>query len=104
MCGRPCWGKNCRYFSEAKIPKSNIKGKEKQAVISLKNDHDIVITSADKGNCTVVMNKTEYENKILNLLQHQTTYIKAEIPLHKIKEKLNNFIWKLRSKEKISAK
>jgi hypothetical protein len=40
----------------------------------LKNDKSIVILPSDKGKCTVVMNKCDYERKTLDLLNDESTY------------------------------
>lgn len=43
----------------------------------LKNNKEIIITSADKGKSTVAITKTEYENKMNNMLQDEETYKKS---------------------------
>jgi hypothetical protein len=50
-------------------PKSNISKQEMAAIKSLKQDKDIRILQADKGNCTVVLDEVEYKNKLNTLLQ-----------------------------------
>jgi hypothetical protein len=40
----------------------------------LKKDPDRVILSADKGNCVVVIDKHEYREKALSLLNDRNTY------------------------------
>ena len=40
----------------------------------LKKDPDKVILSADKGNCVVVMDKHDYREKALSLLNNRNTY------------------------------
>ena len=44
----------------------------------LKNNNDIMILNADKSNKTVIMNRSDYNTKILNLLSDNSTYIKLE--------------------------
>ena len=53
-----------------KTPKCNVSREEKSALRSLKqkSKSDIVILSADKGNCTVIMNQTDYDQKAKALL------------------------------------
>ena len=41
---------------------------ERKAISTLQNNKNIVITKADKGNCTVVMNAVDYDRKIEELL------------------------------------
>ena len=40
------------------------------------NNNDVIILNADKSNKTVIMNKTDYNTKIQNLLSDNSTYIK----------------------------
>ena len=58
---------------KAKPPKPNLTVKEKNAMKTLESYQDIVITEADKGNCTVVLDKTDYNDKIMELLQDEST-------------------------------
>ncbi|KAJ8921335.1 hypothetical protein NQ315_002949 [Exocentrus adspersus] len=48
--------------------KSNISKEEMLALKELKNDKDIKILPADKGNATVIMNTGDYNSKISNLI------------------------------------
>ena len=43
---------------------SNLSIKKKKALKNLRDDTNIVITKADKGNCTVIIDKDKYEEKI----------------------------------------
>ncbi|XP_074031353.1 uncharacterized protein [Leptinotarsa decemlineata] len=52
-----------------KPPKSNLPRKERNAFQNLKKNKNIIITPADKGNATVVMNTTDYQKKMMNILQ-----------------------------------
>ena len=42
------------------------------------NSNDIVITKADKGNTTVILNRSEYEEKAIALLNDSTIYKKLK--------------------------
>ena len=44
------------------------------ALIALKKDPDRLVLSADKGNCVVVMDKQQYHDKALSLLNDKSTY------------------------------
>ena len=59
--------------------------------------------NADKGNCTVLMDKTDYDKKMMKLLNDEATY---KIPnKHResaLEKRLNAFVWKLRKNDKIS--
>ena len=57
---------------------TNINSAEEIALKTLKEDSSIIIKQADKGGATVVMDKTYYKNKILQLLEDRETYI--ELP------------------------
>ena len=70
----------------------------------LKQYDDIVILNADKGNNTVVMNKLEYDKKLLGLLSDSATYqIIFKNSICFIEKRLNCFIWKLYKNDKISS-
>jgi hypothetical protein len=58
----------------AKIPPKNIDSNVFKALLVLKKDPDKVILSADKGNCVVVMDKHDYREKALLLLNNRNTY------------------------------
>ena len=56
----------------ANIPKSNLSCRQRGALKSLKRDKDIVILPADKGNATVVMDRTKYDEKMGTLIDTPT--------------------------------
>ena len=57
-------------LKQAKPPKQqNLTREERRALKDLKSDENIVIIRADKGNCTVVMNRTDYHNQVQEMLQ-----------------------------------
>ena len=49
-------------------PKSNLSRKESLALKTLRDNKDIMILPADKGNATVLMKKEDYHQKILDVL------------------------------------
>ena len=57
----------------------------------MKNDNSIAICNADKGNCTVVMDKCKYDEKMLALLSDKNTYEKVNEKncIKKVREELN---------------
>ena len=55
---------------QSKPPKRNINKSEAVAIKNSKNNKEIMIMKADKGNATVVMNTTDYETK---MVEHLTT-------------------------------
>ncbi|UYV81733.1 hypothetical protein LAZ67_20002153 [Cordylochernes scorpioides] len=54
--------------------KTNLNQGERQAIRSLKQNKDIVITPSDKGRNTVIMNTTDYNTKVEELLQDKEIY------------------------------
>ena len=52
----------------------NLSTEEKIAIKELRSNKDIVILKADKGNSTVIMNSEDYNAKISQLLDDDTTY------------------------------
>ncbi|KAJ8912335.1 hypothetical protein NQ315_005940, partial [Exocentrus adspersus] len=51
--------------------KSNINKEEMLSLKQLKNDKDIKILPADKGNATLIMNTIDYNTKILNMITEE---------------------------------
>ena len=69
----------------------------------LKNNNNIIITAADKGNITIAMDKTEYTNLITKHFDDKTKYRKLTYdPTYKLQTKNNNIIRKLYEQKIIS--
>lgn len=65
------------------------------------HDH-LLILKADKGNATVVMERAEYRNKILNLLQDESTYkVMKKDPTASLERKTNEVIKEMFEKKYI---
>ena len=77
----------------ASIPDNNLTKDEQQALKRLKNDNNIVILPADKGRVTVVMDKTDYFDKMDALVNDIQTYeeLKRD-PTTALQRKLNSKI------------
>ena len=77
MLRRLCLG-NASYLSllriVASLHGSNLTKDEQHALKRLKNNKDIVILPADKGRVTVVMDKTDYHDKMDALVNDKQTY------------------------------
>ena len=56
----------------ATLPASNLTKNKKDALRNLRADKSIHILKADKGNATVILDRLEYDNKILALLNTST--------------------------------
>ena len=63
---------------KAQPPPSNITREEGQAIRTLKNDPELIILPADKGNATVILDRDEYGKKIESMLDGQITYEKIK--------------------------
>ena len=88
----------------ARSPKRNIDKEEEQALKELKEDKDIVILKADKGNCTVIMDRPDYDQKIIALLNDNDIYSKLVTkrnPLNNITKDVNGFVYQLLLDNKI---
>jgi len=84
-----------KILKEAKLSKQNLTIEEGKAIQELQQYNDIIIISADKGNYTVVLDRSEYHNKISIFLQDSKTYnIIKKNSISCIEKHLNNFIWK----------
>ena len=58
----------------------------------------------DQGNAAVVINAPAYQNKMLNLINHQNTYQKISAnPITCIKREVNNLLWRFVKVQKIPA-
>ena len=55
-------------LKQARMPEPNLTSKDYAALKSLRNDKNTVILQADKGNCSVLMDKTDYIEKMTVLL------------------------------------
>ena len=88
----------------ASIPDNNLTKDEQQALKRLKNDNDIVILPADKGRVTVVMDKTDYFDKMDALVNDKQTYEKLKRdPTPSLQRKLNNKILTLKKTDAIDT-
>jgi hypothetical protein len=56
-------------LEKSKSSRPNMTTKELKAVKSLRLNKDIRILRADKGNCTVVLDESEYKDKLNTLLE-----------------------------------
>ena len=67
----------------------------KEARIFFKNNPDIVFTSANKGNTTVALTRTDYNEKVETLLHDVNTYqVRPKDTTMKIQNKVNGLVKK----------
>lgn len=63
-----------KSIKQGKLLKCNITFEEEKALQELRKNDNIKILPADKGGACVVLDSTEYNNKVLALLQDTNTY------------------------------
>ena len=60
--------KETAYLINSKVPNSNLNKEVREAVKTLGKDNNITILPADKGRCTTVLDKSDYDEKESALL------------------------------------
>ncbi|XP_045452128.1 uncharacterized protein LOC123661186 [Melitaea cinxia] len=77
------------------VPKLNLPREQLKALLNLRNRRELTVLRADKGNATVVMDTSDYNDKIQQLLSDESTYtnIKAD-PTNKVLKITTNLIKK----------
>ena len=91
------------FLRRTEPPPKSIDSNVLKALINLRKDPDRVVLSADKGNCVVVMDKHQYHEKALSLLNDKQTYtILKSDPTGKTERDLNQRLLLLKKSNKIS--
>ena len=89
-------------LSRAKVPPSNLPPHLRSALKYLRRRDDILILPADEGRATVVLNKAEYDEKLLVMLSDARTYKKLDRdPVLSMERKLNTLLLRLKKKGSI---
>ena len=84
---------------------SNLSKQEKSAIKSLKQDKNIIIKPADKGNATVIMDKSEYIKEANRQLSNTLHYKKLSQPVFpQITNRVNEILVKLQKKKHLNKK
>ena len=84
-------------------PKPTLNLEEIKALKELQNYLNLVISKADKGNATAVMDKTDYDKWLLAMLEDNTSYQQLQKdPTPNAEKKLNEFIFQLVADNKIT--
>ena len=92
-----------QVLQRATIPPLNLPQEELRALHDLRKDKDRLIIPADKGNCTVVMDRKDYDKKVQQMLNDHKTYkILDKDPTQRTERKLNEKLVKLKREDKIS--
>ena len=90
-------------IKKTKLPPSNISKQERKALSSLRKNKDIMIINADKGRATVILDKSDYEQKINALLSDDRTYeVLKSNPTSSYKRKLVNILQRLKKEGKVT--
>ena len=84
-------------LAKARPPASNLKPEETKALKQIKSDMSLAIVPADKGNCTVVLDRVQYDSKILSMLNDVDTYEKLpKDPTSTLERRMNAVLLRLR--------
>ena len=89
-------------IQSASVTDNNLTKDERQALKRLRNDNDILILPADKGRVTVVMDKTDYHDKMDELVNDKQTYeVLKRDPTPALQRKLNSKLLQLKKADAI---
>ena len=92
-------------IQSASLTDNNLTKDERQALKRLRNDNDILILSADKGRVTVVMDKTDYHDKMDELVNYKQTYeVLKRDPTPALQRKLNSKLLQLKKADAIDIR
>ena len=95
-------GRVCSILKKAKLPPPNMTRSDRAAVKSVKESPDIVILTADKGSATVVMNRSEYTEKIEDLLKDPVYRKITKDPTSATERKITRELKKLEQEKHIT--
>ena len=91
-------------LSKARPPSRDLDKRMHRAIRDLRRDTDIVILPADKGNATVVMDRTDYMMKMNKMLEDVTYKKLKKDPTSRIESKITRSLRALEDKGCISDK
>jgi hypothetical protein len=75
---------------------------EHKAIDNLRKDKTRIVMKADKGNCFVVMDRSDYDDKMNELMNDRNTYEKVTKPPFKtIERQLNKRLLQLKREQKL---
>ena len=70
----------------------------------MKKDESIVIMKADKGNCFVVMDRSDYNQKMQALLNDKTDETVSKNPFGRVERELNSKLLSLKNEGKLDER
>ena len=82
----------------AKLPAQNVDKRLKRAILDLRKDESIAILPADKGIITVVMNKTDYRERMMKLLDDPAYKKLKRDPTTKVEKQISQAIKRVERK------
>ena len=84
-------------ISRTRMPPRNVPPRELKALKDLACDENILVLPADKGKATVVINRTDYDAKMLMMLKDESTYCPLEKdPTSALERRMNSTLMKLK--------
>ena len=96
-------GKIVNTLNQPNTHQPNLTSEQRKALQILIKQVDLVITRADKGNCTVILDKSDYEEKMHKLLNDNSTYMLLKHDLNgNIERKLKKYVYQLFKTKSIS--
>ena len=88
-----------------KTPEPNLSSEDFKTLKGLAKRDNLIITRADKGNCTVILDKDDYEEKILRLLAGNNTYLQLKRnPTKSLERNVNKYIYDLFKNDLLSQR
>ena len=79
----------------ARNPEPNLEKEEIQALATLRENNDIVILRADKGNETVILNAEDYEKRASDILDHPPFKLMKHDPTQRTEKRVNETLKKM---------
>ena len=93
----------CEAITRAKRPMKNVTKEERKAMKDLREDKNIRILQADKGNATVVLDAMDYDSKVHDLIDDTKSYrILKKDPTRATERKLLTLLRDLRRRDGIT--
>lgn len=89
----------CKMIEQGRTVKPN--NEIFETIKNLTNRKEITILKADKGNATVIMNTTDYHNKVKGLIDNGPYSVLTEDPTNKILKKLKSIYKRLKDSKRI---
>ena len=91
-------------LQQAKPPRPNLSPQQRKALRSLKEDPNIVTVSADKGKATVIMDKPDYNRKMMEILDDDKHTTLRRDPTVKVENRIASTLKSLRNEGHLDEK